>query len=119
MNAMLRSIREKDFLHPFVICLMVLSWYLIIGDRLLSTPQRKFDHLVASQAFWLFNDPPREANDITIVAIDETSRQHLGMKWPWKRSVTAALIRNIAASSPRVIGLDMVFSGTSGEENPK
>jgi putative nucleotidyltransferase with HDIG domain len=95
---------------------MVLCWYLIVGDRLLSTPQRKFNNLIASQAFWLFNDPPKEANDITIVTIDETSREHLGMKWPWKRSVTAALIRNVAASSPRVIGLDIVFSGASGDE---
>ena len=113
---MLKIFREKDFFHPFVICLMVLCWYLIIGERLLSTPQRKFNNFVASQAFWLFNDPPEQAKDLTIVAIDETSRQHLDMKWPWKRSVTGTLIRNIAAASPRVIGLDMVFSGSSEEE---
>jgi len=117
---MLRYFREKDFSHPFVIWLIVLCWYMVVGDRLFSTPQRKFNDLVASQSFWLFNDPPAEADSITIVAIDDASRQRLGLKWPWKRSVTAELIRKIAAFSPRVIGLDIVFSGDSeGEEDNK
>ena len=113
---MLQYFREKEFSHPFFICLMVLCWYLILGDKLLSTTERKFNNLIASQAFWLFNDPPKEVNDITIVSIDEVSRQKLGMKWPWKRSITAALIQKIAATDPRVIGLDIVFSGSSTKE---
>jgi putative nucleotidyltransferase with HDIG domain len=53
------------------------------------------------------------------VAIDESSRRQLNLKWPWKRSVTARLIRDIASYSPEVIGLDIVFSGKSEEEEDK
>ncbi len=111
--SMLRSFRDKEFYHPFLIWLMVLCWYMFLGGDLLSTPQTKLANLIEAQSFWFFNDPPRHADDITIVAIDHASRKHLGLKWPWERSVTAALIRNIASFSPKVIGLDIVFSGSS------
>jgi putative nucleotidyltransferase with HDIG domain len=99
-----------------VIWLVVVSWYLAVGDGLLSTPRARFRNFVAAQSFWLFNNPPEEANNITIVAIDEDSRRRLAMKWPWKRGVTAQLIEHIAALSPRVIALDIVFSGNSEEQ---
>jgi putative nucleotidyltransferase with HDIG domain len=80
---------------------------------LLESPGRKVDNFVAAQSFWLFNEPPKEADKVTIVAIDQTSRERLGVKWPWERKLTATLIRNIAAFSPKAIGLDIIFSGTS------
>jgi putative nucleotidyltransferase with HDIG domain len=113
------SIRKKDYFHPFIIWLLLLLWYLIFADNFFSTPQRKLDHFVTEQSFWFFNQPPKETEDITIVAIDEVSRHHLNLKWPWKRSVTARLIRDIASYSPEVIGLDIVFSGKSEEEEDK
>jgi len=113
------SIWKKDYFHPFIIWLLLLLWYLIFADKFFSTPQRKLDNFVTEQSFWFFNQPPKETEDITIVAIDEVSRHHLNLKWPWKRSVTARLIRDIASYSPEVIGLDIVFSGKSEEEEDK
>ncbi len=106
-------IKEKDYFHSLVIWLVLLLWYLIFAGKFFSAPQSKLDNFVAEQSFWFFNQPPKEAEEITIVAIDEASRRRLNLKWPWKRSVTARLIDNIASFSPKVIGLDIVFSGKS------
>ena len=108
-------IREKDYFHPFIIWLILLLWYLLFADNFLSIPKRKFDNLITEQSFWFFNQTPKEAKKITIIAIDEGSRRHLNLKWPWKRSITAKLVRNIASFSPEVIALDIVFSGVSQE----
>jgi putative nucleotidyltransferase with HDIG domain len=113
------SIWKKDYFHPFIIWLLLLFWYLIFADKFFSAPQSKLDNFVSEQSFWFFNQPPKETEDITIVAIDEASRRHLNLKWPWKRSITARLIRDIASYSPEVIGLDIVFSGKSEEEEDK
>ena len=110
---MLGVIKEKNYLHPFILWLMLLLWYLIFADNFFSTPQNKLDHSIAEQSFWLFNRTPEEANEITIIAIDEASRRRLNLKWPWNRNVTASLIRQIAAHAPKVIGLDIVFAGKS------
>ena len=113
------SFSKKDYFHPFIIWLLLLLWYLIFADKFFSAPQRKLDNFVTEQSFWFFNRPPEQTEDITIVAIDEASRRHLNLKWPWKRSITARLIRDIASYSPEVIGLDIVFSGKSDEEEDK
>jgi len=116
---MFSSIRKKDYLHPFIIWVLLLLWYLVFADKFFSAPQSKIDNFVTEQSFWFFNQPPRQTENITIVAIDEASRRHLNLKWPWKRSITARLIRDIASYSPEVIGLDIVFSGKSEEEEDK
>ncbi|MGD2126948.1 MAG: CHASE2 domain-containing protein [Desulfobacteraceae bacterium] len=112
-------IKEKEFFHPFVIWLILLLWYLIFAGQFFSLPQIKLDNFVGEQSFWFFNQPQKQAKEITIVAIDEASRRYLNLKWPWKRSITAKLIRNIASFSPKVIGLDIVFSGKSLETEDK
>ncbi|WP_019448872.1 CHASE2 domain-containing protein [Cupriavidus sp. BIS7] len=48
-------------------------------------------------------------NDIVIVAIDDESIGVLG-RWPWRRSVLAALVDHIQADQPRVIGIDVILS---------
>ena len=110
---MLGAIKEKNYFHPFVLWLILLLWYLIFADYFFSVPQSKVDNYITEQSFWLFNQEPKEASEITIIAIDETSRRHLNLKWPWNRSITADLIRQIASHSPKVIGLDIVFAGKS------
>jgi len=116
---MLIYLKQKEFLHPLVIWVIVLLWYLILGDRVFFTARIKLDDFIAAQSFWFLSHPPKEAENITIVAIDQASRRDLALKWPWKRSITAQLIRNIASFSPRVIGLDIIFSGESDEEEDK
>lgn len=48
-------------------------------------------------------------DDIVIINIDNESLQQLG-RWPWPRSTHARLINQLHLESPRVIGLDIIFS---------
>ena len=110
---MLAAFREKSYLHPFIIWLILLAWFWIFQNQFFSSAQSKFDNFIAEHSFWFFNRLPQETGEITIIAIDESSRHHLNLKWPWRRSATASLIREIAVHSPRAIGLDIVFAGKS------
>ena len=110
---MLGAIKEKNYFHPLILWLILLLWYLIFADYFFSVPQTKVDNYITEQSFWLFNQEPKEAREITVIAIDEASRRHLNLKWPWNRSITADLIRQIASHSPKVIGLDIIFAGKS------
>ena len=116
---MLGFFKKSDYYHPLIIWLILLLWYLVFADKFFSGPRATFDNFISEQAFWFLNKTPKEADDITIVAIDEASRRHLNLKWPWKRSVTAELIKDIASFSPKIIGIDIVFSGKSPEEEDR
>lgn len=48
-------------------------------------------------------------NDVVIVAIDEHSLAKLG-RWPWSRSVHAALVNRLSAENAKVIGLDLILT---------
>jgi HD-GYP domain-containing protein (c-di-GMP phosphodiesterase class II)/CHASE2 domain-containing sensor protein len=111
--------KEKDYLHPLIIWLLLLFWYFIFAEGFFSAPQIRLDNFITEQSFWFFNQTPKEAEKICIIAIDEASRRQLNLVWPWKRSITAKLIREIVSFSPEVIGLDIIFSGRSTEEEDK
>ena len=113
---MLGFIKKKEYSHPFIIWLVLFLWYLVFVDQFFPTPRIKLDNFITEQSFWFLNQPPKEAEEITIVVIDEASRRKLNLKWPWERNITAKLIRDIVSFSPKVIGLDIVFSGRSEEE---
>lgn len=53
------------------------------------------------------------SQDIVIVAIDERSLDALG-RWPWRRSVHAALLDRLHAAAPRAIGLDLILAESDG-----
>ncbi|MBN1573737.1 MAG: adenylate/guanylate cyclase domain-containing protein [Deltaproteobacteria bacterium] len=56
------------------------------------------------------SSPQRENTvPIVIVAVDDKSIEEVG-RWPWPRDDMAKLIRNISKSSPKVIGVDIIFS---------
>ena len=116
---MIGFFKKSDYYHPLIIWLILLLWYLAFADKFFQSPRITFDNFISEQAFWFLNQTPKEANDITIVAVDEASRRHLNLKWPWKRSVTAELIKDIASFSPKIIGIDIVFSGESSETEDK
>jgi signal transduction histidine kinase/CHASE2 domain-containing sensor protein len=48
-------------------------------------------------------------DDIAIVAIDEASLAQLG-RYPWRRNLTAQMLDQLAATHPKVISLDVLFS---------
>lgn len=57
---------------------------------------------------------PNEPNDalehrIVIVDVDEASLTAVG-QWPWKRSVLATLVKQLAAQGAVVVGFDVVFA---------
>ncbi|MHC5074786.1 MAG: hypothetical protein ACYTFE_08170, partial [Planctomycetota bacterium] len=58
-------IREKDYFYPFILWLILLLWYLLVADNFLSVPKNKLDNFITEQAFWFFNQPPKEVKDIT------------------------------------------------------
>ncbi|HMW17968.1 MAG TPA: CHASE2 and HATPase_c domain-containing protein [Accumulibacter sp.] len=47
--------------------------------------------------------------DVLIVAIDQSNLERLG-RWPWPRYRHARLLRNICASKPAVVGINIAFS---------
>lgn len=51
--------------------------------------------------------PP--ADEVVIVAIDDTSIEHFG-RWPWPRAVHSELIDLLKADRAKAIGLDILFS---------
>lgn len=108
---MLKFFKEKDFYYPFIIWIIIVFWYLIFAYSFFTAPRLRCEDIFTSHSFYIFSMPPEEAKKIVIVAIDEASRARLNLRWPWKRSITARLIRNIASFSPKVIGLDIIFSG--------
>ncbi|MBI5675719.1 MAG: adenylate/guanylate cyclase domain-containing protein [Nitrospirae bacterium] len=57
--------------------------------------------------------PP--AKDIVIVAIDDKSIEDIG-RWPWGRDVMADLINKISAATPKVIGIDILFTERESPE---
>lgn len=65
------------------------------------------DRLVYDAALAWWRQPPPD--DIVIVAIDDASIAAIG-RWPWKRSVHATLIEQLAAAGPRALLLDLVLS---------
>jgi putative nucleotidyltransferase with HDIG domain len=80
----------------------------------------KTQDFFTQHSFFLFRETPSQLNDIVIVSIDEASRRKLdNTRWPWNRDVIAKLIRNIANASPKIIGLDIVFSGKTTLEHDK
>lgn len=58
------------------------------------------------------NLPP--STDIVIVAIDEASLQHFG-RFPWPRNVMAQALRQLSATQPKAIALDVLYSEPSPE----
>ncbi|MBL7084593.1 MAG: CHASE2 domain-containing protein [Candidatus Omnitrophica bacterium] len=116
---MLTSFKKKDFSYPFIIWIIVVVWYLAFVYNFFDVARLKTQDSFASLSSYMLSRPPQGAENITIVAIDEISRRNLNLKWSWPRSITAQLIRNISSFSPKVIGLDIIFSGESQESEDK
>lgn len=75
----------------------------IIREQLES---KTFDLRLRLRSLVKYQTPPK---DIIIVSVDEKSIKDIG-RWPWRRDVMAELIRKISEGSPRVIGIDIMFS---------
>jgi len=67
---------------------------------------------------WLMRarGPLPAPEDIVIVAIDETSMARFG-RFPWSRQVVARAIDALAADHPKVVGLDVLFTDQTTQED--
>jgi PAS domain S-box-containing protein len=67
---------------------------------------------------WLMRarGPLPAPTDIVIVAIDETSMARFG-RFPWSRQVVAHALDALAPDHPKVIGLDVLFTDQSNQED--
>lgn len=74
---------------------------------------RAFDYLSTIKG------PLLPSDDIVIVAIDEPSLAEINTQWPWPRSLHARLVESLRAAGARVIGLDIIFSEPSSDDNDK
>lgn len=120
--SMFSFFKDRNFSYPFVIWLIIVLWYsaVIYNFPDIVSIRHKINNFFVSQSFFVsrslpkFSPIPEEAKNIVIVAFDEASRLHLNrIKWPWPRDKIAQLLKNVASFSPRVIGVDIVFSGRS------
>ena len=79
----------------------------------------EFEILMEDRAY---QQPGVIPDNIKIIAIDETTLATLGPYSEWDRRIFAELINKLNSSpdkKPRVIGLDVLFSGTNGSEGDK
>ncbi len=70
----------------------------------------------------LYQDLAVIPDDIKIIAIDEATLEQLGPYSGWDRSYFAQVIRTLnddPETAPKVIGIDVVFSGTNDSEGDK
>ncbi|WOK38057.1 CHASE2 domain-containing protein [Sphingomonas sp. C3-2] len=80
---------------------------LFVGALVADRTAERFDNLVYDRLLQLRTDKPEA--DILLVTIDEKSLRQIG-RWPWPRSVHAALIDRLSAARPRAIGYDILFT---------
>lgn len=80
----------------------LLAFVLAFGGWLWRADRLVYD---AGLALW----PQPAPRDVVLVAIDDASIDAIG-RWPWKRSVHATLLEQLAAARPRAVALDLVLS---------
>ncbi len=67
----------------------------------------------------IYQKPDVISNDIKIIAIDETTLKELGPYSEWDRTIFAGVIERLnenPEAKPKVIGIDVIFSGTNDSE---
>jgi adenylate cyclase len=57
------------------------------------------------------------SDDIVFVAIDETSFEEVGLRWPWPRALHAQLLENIYAAGAKVVAIDILLPEASATES--
>lgn len=65
--------------------------------------------LASQNVLYRLRGPIDPSTGIVILAIDDRSLQQIG-PWPWRREVMAKVLDRLTSASPRVIGLDIIYS---------
>lgn len=66
-----------------------------------------------------YRENSKSLMDITIIGIDQKSIEELGRFDTWPRTYMADVISTLSEGKPAVIGIDMLFTGTSDSEADK
>lgn len=107
-------------IKPLAIFFFLLVFYLFLNS--IDTPLISIPRLKTKDFLWQVKHgitrPPKEIDQIVLVAIDDNAYSKYGGKWPWEREAFAALIYNINRDKPKVIGLNLAFLGRAEEEKP-
>ncbi|RMF93313.1 MAG: CHASE2 domain-containing protein [Nitrospinota bacterium] len=102
-----RGKREGHQKVPFFLAL-VMTLFLLFLFHLNPELIQNLELKMLDQRF-KWRGPRSPGSHVVIVAIDEQSIERFG-RWPWPRSLLAALIDRLAQAGPRVIALDILFA---------
>ena len=95
---------KKNIIHILITIIVLFSMYVDFFQN--------FDYSTED----IFYQSKRLRNkDIVLVAIDDESTKYLG-KWPWARDVHAELLNKLKEGGASVIGIDILFTEPSYEE---
>lgn len=113
----MRSLFNKQNKAILLILLAVFYIYsfFIQPSGFLKHPSLRFNDSIFSLKT-LKSDKPRGLDEIVVVAIDSGSIESAGLRWPWKRSLFAELLKRISAQGPKAVFFDFTFSGESDKE---
>ncbi|MBW2644929.1 MAG: CHASE2 domain-containing protein [Deltaproteobacteria bacterium] len=82
---------------------------------LFSNVLQRLEHWALDYRFHLASNSV-DTSDIVIIGIDDESIQKLGT-WPWPRSYHAKLIDILARAKAEVVGLDIIFSTRTSQQD--
>jgi len=105
-------------LHRINILLIVLLTVFVVCITVFRIPEEL--EILAEDNF--YQKASTIPNQIKIIAIDETTLQKLGPYSEWNRGYFAELIEKLNSNSdakPKVIGMDIIFSGTNNSDEDK
>lgn len=114
----MRYLKDEEPIRIFFLLALIFIFYFFILKPMgfLSQPALRINDYFTN-AVLSSKGVPIEAKDIIIVAVDNSSLDEAGLKWPWKRSVFAELLGNINSGGAKAVFFDFAFSGKSEDEN--
>ncbi len=71
-----------------------------------------------NDSFFRIRNRLEQSTSVVVVYIDDASLSEQG-RWPWRRSQLADLIDRVAASKPNAIGLDILLSEPSDQQDDR
>lgn len=113
------KIKTKYIVEPLIIavCMLVYYYYLFYSLDYFKTLRYKSADLLAKISNFV-SDPPKQTNEIVVMAIDEDSLAALDVSYPIKRDSIANFVKKISSCGPKMIFLNVLLSREiPGEEN--
>ena len=96
----------------------ILYFFIFVPLHILDSPRFKASDLLSGLAVDIL-PKPKAFDDMVVISVDDESIKEMAKKYPWPRGYYADMLDKISMHNPRVIALDIVFAGTSDEEEDK